>query len=80
MAIAIALSGSATGGMVFPGLVEALLPQIGVGWTIRVLGFVMLTMQRVAFAFLQTRLPLRKTGPVVAGSIQGEILCVFRGG
>ncbi|CAG8878180.1 unnamed protein product [Penicillium nalgiovense] len=40
-ALAFGLVGSGTGGMLFPGLVRALMPMIGFGWTVRVLGFVM---------------------------------------
>ena len=65
LAIAIAASGSASGGLVFPGLVEALLPRVGFGWTVRVLGFVMLAVQAVALAFARTRLPPRTSGPLV---------------
>ena len=65
LAIAIAACGSATGGLVFPGIVEALLPRVGFGWTVRVLGFVMLAVQAVASAFARTRLPPRTSGPLV---------------
>lgn len=65
LAIALAASGSATGGLVFPALVETLLPKIGFGWTVRVLGFVMLALQAVVFAFAKTRLPPQKSGPLI---------------
>jgi len=65
LAIAIAASGTATGGMLFPGLVEALLPRIGFPWTIRVLGFIMLPIGLVSLMVLKTRLPPRKSGPLV---------------
>ena len=72
-AIAISAAGSATGGMVFPGLVEVLLPKIGFGWTVRVLGFVMIAFQALAFAFLRIRLPPRKTGPIVEWAAFAEL-------
>ncbi|KAL8737769.1 MAG: hypothetical protein Q9181_001359 [Wetmoreana brouardii] len=65
LAIGIAASGSATGGIVFPVIVQQLLPKIGFGWTVRVLGFVMLGLQAVALAFVRPRLPPRKSGPLV---------------
>ncbi|KAI4202607.1 MAG: hypothetical protein LQ348_001486 [Seirophora lacunosa] len=65
VAIAIAASGSATGGLVFPVIVQQLLPKIGFGWTVRVLGFVMLGLQTIAFVLARPRLPPRKTGPIV---------------
>jgi len=65
LAIAIAAAGTATGGMLFPGLVEALLPRIGFAWTIRVLGFIMLPIGLISLSLLKTRLPPRKSGPLV---------------
>lgn len=65
LAIAISVSGSATGGLIFPVIVQQLLPKIGFPWTVRVLGFVMLALQAVALAFTKPRLPPRKTGSLV---------------
>lgn len=65
LAIGIAASGSATGGLVYPVIVQQLLPKIGFGWTVRVIGFVMLAIQCVTLAFTRPRLPPRKTGPIV---------------
>lgn len=49
----------------FPVIVQQLLPKIGFGWTVRVLGLVMLLLQVVAFVFTKPRMPPRKTGPLV---------------
>ena len=65
LAIGIAASGSATGGVIFPVVVRQLLPKIGFPWTIRVVGFIMLAVQAIALTFAKTRLPPRKTGPLV---------------
>ncbi|MCJ1362174.1 hypothetical protein MMC16_001276 [Acarospora aff. strigata] len=65
LAIGIAASGSATGGLVFPAIVQQLLPRIGFPWTVRVLAFVMLVLQAVTLAFTRTRLPPRRSGPLV---------------
>ncbi|MCJ1307735.1 hypothetical protein MMC25_001383 [Agyrium rufum] len=65
IALAITASGTATGGMVFPGIVEATLDKIGFAWTVRLIGFVMLVLQAVALALAKTRLPPRTTGPLV---------------
>ncbi|MCJ1442327.1 MAG: hypothetical protein MMC23_002821 [Stictis urceolatum] len=65
VAIGIAASGSATGGMIFPAVIERLLPRIGFAWTVRVIAFIMLFTQCIAYAFLKPRLPPRKTGPLV---------------
>ena len=73
VAIAIAASGTATGGLVFPVIVQQLLPRIGFPWTVRVLGFVMLAFFLVAGCFLRTRLPPRKTGAIVEWSAFTEL-------
>lgn len=65
LAIGIAASGSATGGLVFPAIVRQLLPKIGFAWTVRVLGFVMLGLQCISLTFAKPRLPPRKSGPLV---------------
>lgn len=65
LAIGIAAAGSATGGVVFPAIVQQLLPKIGFAWTVRVVGFVMLAVQLVTLTFTKPRLPPRKTGPMV---------------
>jgi MFS family permease len=65
LAIAIFASGSSTGGMVFPGIVEGLLPKVGFGWTVRVIGFIMLAISLLAGTFIRPRLPPRRTGPIV---------------
>ncbi|KAB8217106.1 major facilitator superfamily domain-containing protein [Aspergillus novoparasiticus] len=67
-ALAFGLVGSGTGGMLFPGLVKALMPAIGFGWTLRVLGFVMLGTSIPAMALLKPRLPPRRSGPLVEWS------------
>ncbi len=65
LAIGIAASGSATGGLIFPAIVQQLLPKIGFPWTVRVLGFVMLVLQAITLSLTRTRLPPRKSGPLV---------------
>ncbi|KAL9004944.1 MAG: hypothetical protein Q9188_002263 [Gyalolechia gomerana] len=62
LAIGIGASGSATGGLIFPAIVQQLLSKIGFGWAVRVLGFILLGLQTIAFVFTKPRLPPRKTG------------------
>lgn len=64
-AIGLAASGSATGGLIYPTLVRQLLPQVGFGWTVRILGFVSLATSAVTIALFKVRLPPRKSGPLV---------------
>ncbi|KIW01758.1 hypothetical protein, variant 3 [Verruconis gallopava] len=65
LAVAITSTGNSAGGAVYPAIVRQLLPAIGFGWTVRVLGFINLTCLAVSLAFLRPRLPPRKSGPVV---------------
>jgi predicted MFS family arabinose efflux permease len=65
LALGLAVSGSATGGMVFPAVVMRLLPRVGYAWTMRTLGFITLASLFPSFLFLKQRLPPRKTGPIV---------------
>lgn len=68
LAIAIAASGTATGGLIYPAIAEKLLPTAGFAWTVRTQGFVMLAIHLVAFTFIKTRLPPRKAGALVEWS------------
>lgn len=65
LAVAIVSIGTCAGGIVYPLIVKSLLPRIGYGWTVRVLGFVNLVCLVAAGAFLRPRLPRRQGGPVV---------------
>lgn len=64
-ALGITVTGSATGGLVFPAIAQQMLPVQGFAWTVRVMGFVQLTCLVVCAIFLKPRLPPRKSGPVV---------------
>jgi len=65
LALGIATSGNATGGIIYPVIVRQLLPKIGFGWTVRVLGFVNLATLGITVAFMKPRLPPRKSGPII---------------
>ncbi|KAI9811784.1 MAG: hypothetical protein M1826_003095 [Phylliscum demangeonii] len=65
LAIAIAACGSATGGTIFPAIVQQLLPRIGFPWTVRVLAFVSLAIAVVTNVFSRPRLPPRRSGPLI---------------
>ncbi|RVX71368.1 hypothetical protein B0A52_04942 [Exophiala mesophila] len=65
LAIAITSTGNSAGGAIYPVIVRQLLPRIGFAWTIRVLGFVNLSMLLVVLAFIRPRLPPRRSGPIV---------------
>lgn len=65
IALGLTASGSATGGLVFPAVVMRLLPRIGYGWTMRVLGFISLVTLIPCVLLFKQRLPPRKSGPIV---------------
>ncbi len=65
LAMGLVASGTATGGLVFPVVVQQLLPKIGFPWTVRIIGFVMVAIMSVTLTFTKPRLPPRKSGPLV---------------
>jgi MFS family permease len=65
LAIGLAACGSATGGLIFPAMVQQLLPKVGFGWTMRALGFLDLGCLVICNVFIRQRLPPRKAGPIV---------------
>ncbi|KAK6199647.1 hypothetical protein LQW54_010031 [Pestalotiopsis sp. IQ-011] len=65
IAVGLVTTGNSLGGAIYPVIARQLLPQVGFGWTARVLGFINLACLLVALAFLKPRLPPRKSGPMV---------------
>jgi MFS family permease len=65
MALGIVTSGNALGGIIYPLVVREMLPKVGFGWTVRVLGFINVVSLAVVIAFMKPRLPPRKSGPIV---------------
>ncbi|RPA84376.1 MFS general substrate transporter [Ascobolus immersus RN42] len=63
--MAITASGAAIGGIIFPVIAQQLLPRIGFGWTVRVMGFVLVFNTVVIVCLARVRLPPRRTGPLV---------------
>ncbi|KAF9730495.1 hypothetical protein PMIN04_000483 [Paraphaeosphaeria minitans] len=64
LAVGLVTVGNSVGGMIYPTVVRQLLPQVGFGWTVRVLGFVNVVCLTVVIAFTKPRLPPRKSGPL----------------
>ncbi len=65
LAIGIAAAGSATGGMIFPAMVQQLLPRVGFPWTMRALGFIQLGCLAICNIGIRPRVPPRKAGALV---------------
>ncbi|KAI9806375.1 MAG: hypothetical protein M1825_006490 [Sarcosagium campestre] len=80
IAMAMAASGTASGGLVIPAMVQQLLPKIGFGWTMRAVGLVVLTTSVVANLLARTRVPPRRSGPMVDWAAFRELpYCLFAG-
>ncbi|RDW59829.1 hypothetical protein BP6252_12916 [Coleophoma cylindrospora] len=60
LAISLVACGGATGGVIFPLIAQKLLPRIGLPWTLRVMGFVVLANVLVILCLAKTRLPPRQ--------------------
>ena len=54
-AIAVAVTGSCTGGLVFPAIAEQMFPSVGFPWTIRTIAFVQLACVITAGMILKVR-------------------------
>jgi MFS family permease len=65
IALGIASTGNSAGSMIYPIIVQKLLPQLGFPWTVRVLGFLNLGLLMLVIVFMKPRLPPRKSGPIV---------------
>lgn len=55
--LAIVVSGSATGGLVFPAIAEKMLPTAGFAWTVRTMAFVQMTVAIISCIFLKVSKP-----------------------
>lgn len=59
--------------MIFPALVQQLLPKIGFAWTMRTLGFIQLVCLGVCNVGIKPRLPPRRTGALVDVKSFGDV-------
>lgn len=53
------------GGVIYPIVLRRLIPALGFGWAVRVMAFIMLGTLAIPVAVMKTRLPPRKSGPIV---------------
>ena len=63
-ALGLAATGSCIGGIVYPIAFRRLIENIGFGWAVRVIGFIMLGTLIIAIVVMKPRLPPRKSGPL----------------
>lgn len=73
IAIGLTACGSVTGGLVFPGIVRGLLPRVGFGWTLRVIGLMQAGCFVISLLSLKPRIPPRKNGRLVEWSAFKEL-------
>ncbi|KAJ5128854.1 uncharacterized protein N7443_005968 [Penicillium atrosanguineum] len=79
VAVGMAAAGAATGGLIYPVLVDQLLytQQIGFGWTVRAAGLVMLITQMPGLFLYKPRFEARASGPWIDWSAFKEAPFVF---
>lgn len=53
IAMGIAVTGSTTGGVIFPAIAESMLPKVGYAWTVRTMGFVMMVVLIACALFMK---------------------------
>jgi MCP family monocarboxylic acid transporter-like MFS transporter 3 len=64
-ALAVTAMGTGIGSVIFPSVVQYLIPQVGFAWAVRCQALVGLVMALVALALLRPRLAPRTAGPLV---------------
>lgn len=77
LAIGITACGSGLGGIIYPLLMQELLPRVGFGWSVRTLGFVQAATLATALLCLKPRTVPRKSGKFVelAAFLEMEYTC-----
>lgn len=58
LAIGLTTGGSASGGVALPIILEKLIPIVGFGWAVRIVGFILLACLVISCVTIRTRLPL----------------------
>ncbi|KAH8904678.1 MFS general substrate transporter [Coniochaeta sp. PMI_546] len=78
-AVGVAAAGAATGGLIYPVMVDQLINKhnVAYSWTMRLVGLVMLATYVPCLVWFKPRLPPRKTGPWVDWSAFRELPFVF---
>ena len=77
LAIGLILCGSATGGMIFPIMLNRLFGIIGFGWAVRTFGFMALVLLLLAERLLKKRLPPKDSAKLFEPSELKDIVFVL---
>lgn len=73
LALSMSAMGTSAGGVIFPAIVQYLIPEIGFRWATRVAALVALVICIGACVLLKPYIPGRKTGPLVEWSAFKEV-------
>lgn len=76
-ALAIAAVGTSVGSLIFPSIVQYLIPKVGFPWAVRCEAFVALVITVIANLLLKPYLPPRKAGPLLEWDAFKELPYVF---
>ncbi|KAF3404995.1 Riboflavin transporter MCH5 [Talaromyces pinophilus] len=71
-----AFTGSGFGGVLFPLMIQSLLPRVGWAWSTRIVGFVFLLLCTLGVALCRSRLP-RKRGAAASWRVMMPDLSIF---
>ncbi|KAH7140005.1 major facilitator superfamily domain-containing protein [Dactylonectria estremocensis] len=79
LAVGLAASGAAVGGLVYPVMLNRLIyhNNLGFPWTLRSMGFIMLATYVPCLVWLKPRLPPRESGPWIDASAFRELPFIF---
>ncbi|KAF4992153.1 hypothetical protein FGRMN_7359 [Fusarium graminum] len=80
-AFGIAVSGSSVGGIIFPIALSKMLndSSLGFGWSIRVMGFVMIPLMLFSCITVRPRLPSRKTSLILGSAFKDPLYLLIIG-
>ena len=61
-AVGVAMTSGSIGGVIFPLMLQKLIPEVGFAWATRILGFILLFLIVLANLLIRSRLPRKKGG------------------
>ena len=61
-AVGVAMTSGSIGGVIFPLMLQKLIPAVGFAWATRILGFILLFLVTLANLLIRSRLPRKKGG------------------
>lgn len=76
LAMGVAISGSSTGGVAFPILINKMIEKYGFPWATRIAAFVCLGLMTISLACMRTRPPPPR--PRVDGQKSGSVLAIIK--